>query len=282
MLKTIISYLNPYLSEGICVAFSGGADSALLLKAACMAREAAEGAPPEILALTVQTRLHPLEDTLEAQTLAQSMGARWMLLPIDEFADPAILDNPKNRCYLCKKLLFSSIKKAAQAQGCLHVFDGTNLDDTREYRPGLRALKELSILSPLMDLGISKAQVRELSAALGLKTAQKPAAPCMATRLPYGARLDYQLLDRIHQGERYLRSLGLNNVRLRFHTPLIRIEVDEKDFSLLINHRKEILQKLHELDFIYITLDLEGFRSGSMDLSMDLIHSPLGVLENRA
>ncbi len=266
MLKTIISYLNHYLSEGICVAFSGGADSALLLKAACMAREAAGGTHPEILALTVQTRLHPPEDTLEAQALAQAMGARWMLLPIDEFTDPAILENPKNRCYLCKRLLFSSIKKAAQNQGCLHVFDGTNLDDTREYRPGLRALKELSIRSPFMDLAISKSQVRELSAALGLKTAQKPAAPCMATRLPYGARLEYQLLDRIHQGEQYLQSLGLKNVRLRYHAPLVRIEVDKEDFPLLMKHREEIIQKLHELDFSYITLDLEGFRSGSMDL----------------
>lgn len=270
MLQTIISYLNDYLSEGICIAFSGGADSALLLKAACMAREAAGGFQPEILALTVQTRLHPLEDTLEAKNLAQAMGAQWMMLPIDEFADPAILNNPKNRCYLCKKLLFSSIKKTAQAQGRLHVFDGTNLDDTREYRPGLQALKELCIHSPFKELGISKDQVRQLSAALGLKTAQKPAAPCMATRLPYGARLDYQLLDRIHQGERYLQSLGLKNVRLRYHAPLVRIEVDEKDFSLLMEHRRKIIQKLHELAFSYITLDLEGFRSGSMDLLLPL------------
>lgn len=271
MLQKIIPYFEPYLAEGICIAFSGGADSGLLLKAACLARETAMASDPSaqvlpILAVIAQTRLHPHEDTLQARKLALSMGADCLVLEIDEFQDPRIMDNPKNRCFLCKKLLFSSIKKSALKQGRLHVFDGSNQSDTAEYRPGLAALKELGIKSPLLELGITKPQVRELSRKLGLVTSDKPAAPCMATRLPYGARLDFDLLDRIHQGEIALRQLGFYNVRLRFHDPLIRIEVDEKDLEQVIRHREAIIRLVKDLGFSYVTLDLEGFRSGSMDL----------------
>lgn len=271
MLQKIIPYFEPYLTEGICIAFSGGADSSLLLKAACLARETVMASDPSaqvlpILAVIAQTRLHPHEDTLQARKLALSMGADCLVLEIDEFQDPRIMDNPKNRCFLCKKLLFSSIKKSALKQGRLHVFDGSNQSDTAEYRPGLAALKELRIKSPLLELGITKPQVRELSRKLGLVTSDKPAAPCMATRLPYGARLDFDLLDRIHQGEIALRQLGFYNVRLRFHDPLIRIEVDEKDLEQVIRHREAIIRLVKNLGFSYVTLDLEGFRSGSMDL----------------
>lgn len=271
MLQKIIPYFEPYLAEGICIAFSGGADSSLLLKAACLARETAMASDPSaqvlpILAVIAQTRLHPHEDTLQARKLALSMGADCLVLEIDEFQDPRIMGNPKNRCFLCKKLLFSSIKKSALKQGRLHVFDGSNQSDTAEYRPGLAALKELGIKSPLLELGITKPQVRELSRKLGLVTSDKPAAPCMATRLPYGARLDFDLLDRIHQGEIALRQLGFYNVRLRFHDPLIRIEVDEKDLEQVIRHREAIIRLVKDLGFFYVTLDLEGFRSGSMDL----------------
>lgn len=271
MLQKIIPYFKPYLAEGICIAFSGGTDSSLLLKAACLARETAMASDPSaqvlpILAVIAQTRLHPHEDTLQARKLALSMGADCLVLEIDEFQDPRIMDNPKNRCFLCKKLLFCSIKKSSLKQGRLHVFDGSNQSDTAEYRPGLAALKELGIKSPLLELGITKPQVRELSRKLGLVTSDKPAAPCMATRLPYGARLDFDLLDRIHQGEIALRQLGFYNVRLRFHDPLIRIEVDEKDLEQVIRHREAIIRLVKDLGFFYVTLDLEGFRSGSMDL----------------
>lgn len=300
MLQKIISYFKPYLGMGICIAFSGGADSSLLLKAACLAREEGllslpdgrdtsparstagscqpvsgpeapakqpDGIPP-ILAVIAETKLHPHEDTLQAQRLARSMGADCAVLSIDEFQDPQIMNNPVNRCYLCKRLIFSSIKKAAQEQGRLHVFDGTNQNDTTEYRPGLCALTELNIHSPLKELGITKAQVRALSAQLHLETAQKPAAPCLATRLPYGARLDFALLNRIHSGEQFLRKLSFYNVRLRFHDPLLRLEVDKASFPLVLEHQTEIVSYLKKLGFLYITLDLEGFRSGSMDVSL--------------
>lgn len=270
MLQKIIQYFEPFVKDGICIAFSGGADSALLLKTACLARERRTGRtegpnPPEILAVIVQTRLHPHEDTLQAQALAASMGASCITLEIDELEDPRIQQNPLNRCYLCKRLLFSSIKKTALAHGCRQVFDGTNFNDTREYRPGLAALEELGICSPLKELGVTKKQVREFSRTLGLSTSDKPSAPCLATRLPYGASLDYGLLDQIHSGELFLRKLGFYNVRLRYHAPILRIEVDLPSLGKILCQRERIVQRMKNLGFPYVTLDLEGFRSGSMD-----------------
>lgn len=271
MLQKIIQYFNPFLMDGICIAFSGGADSSLLLKAACLAKEAQKETRKKslpILAVIAETRLHPHEDILQAQELANSMGAKCIILKIDELNDPQIRNNPVNRCYLCKKKLFSSIKETAISHGCLHVFDGTNQNDTAEYRPGLMALKELKIHSPLKELGITKEQVREISRSLGLSTSDKPSAPCLATRLPYGAELDYQLLDRLHSGESFLRKLGFYNVRLRYHAPLLRIEVDAASLEQILCQRERILRLMKDLGFTYITLDLEGFRSGSMDIGL--------------
>lgn len=282
MLRKLTQYFKPYLQEGICIAFSGGADSSLLLKTACLSLEeslqnaAFQDLFPQddmvhfqksrkILALIAETQLHPHEDTLQAEALARSMGAECIVLKVDEFQDDRIMHNPKNRCYLCKHLLFSSIKKAARENGRLHVFDGTNQNDTKEYRPGLAALEELQIHSPLKELQITKDQVRELSRQLNLQTFDKPSAPCLATRLPYGARLDVSLLNRLHEGEVFLRSLGFYNVRLRFHEPLLRLEVDKKDFIKVLEQQDIIIHELKQLGFVYITLDLEGFRSGSMD-----------------
>lgn len=286
MLRKLTQYFKPYLQEGICIAFSGGADSSLLLKTACLSlEESLQNAASQdsfqqddrthfqqnkkILAIIAETRLHPHEDTLQAEALARSMGAECLVLPINEFLDARIKNNPINRCYLCKHLLFSSIKETARNMGRLHVFDGTNQNDTKEYRPGIAALEELGIHSPLKEMGITKEQVRELSHQLGLRTFDKPSTPCLATRLPYGARLDFELLNRIHQGESILRNMGFYNVRLRFHEPLLRIEVDKKEFGKVLEQQDSITRQLKQLNFLYITLDLEGFRSGSMDIVLE-------------
>lgn len=273
MLQKLIQYFKPYIKEGVCIAFSGGVDSSLLLKAACLAREdllsaLAPETPKPCLAIIAETQLHPHEDTIQAEHLAHTMGADCIVLKINEFADERILYNPKNRCYLCKHLLFSSIKKAAHENGRLHVFDGTNLNDTKEYRPGMAAVAELNIHSPLKELGFTKKQVRACSRELQLVTSDKPSAPCLATRLPYGAKLDFTLLEKLHKGETYLRSLGFYNVRLRYHEPLLRLEVDKSDFPKILEQQETIISYLKELDFLYITLDLEGFRSGSMDIAL--------------
>lgn len=266
MTEQLISYFDSYVKDGICIAFSGGVDSSLLLKAACLAvarNPLAEKKP--VLAVTFETRLHPHEDTEDAAKQAQHFGALHQVVKIDEFSNPEIVKNPVNRCYLCKHFLFDTLQKKALELGYSHLFDGSNLDDTKVYRPGLAALKELQIKSPLITLGFTKEMVRQTAATLGLSTSSKPSTPCMATRLPYNTPFNYELLDRIHRGESFLRDLGFYNVRLRCHSDLIRLEVDLIDFPKILEYRQEICSYLKSLGFGFLTLDLEGFRSGSMD-----------------
>jgi uncharacterized protein len=154
----------------------------------------------------------------------------------------------------------------AQEAGYQYVIDGSNFDDLKAYRPGMKALKELGIHSPLLELEITKQEIRSLSAELGIASSDKPSAPCLATRLPYGTKLDFDLLERIDAGEKQIRSLGFYNVRLRLHGEIIRIEIDKKDFDLFMKQYELVTATLKELGFHYITLDLEGFRSGSMDI----------------
>lgn len=269
MTEQLISYFDSYVKDGICIAFSGGVDSSLLLKAACLAvaRNPLTEKKP-VLAVTFETRLHPHEDTEDATKQAQQFGALHRVVKIDEFSNAEITKNPVNRCYLCKHFLFETLKEEASHLGYVNVFDGSNADDTKVYRPGLAALKELQIKSPLMALGFTKEMVRHCAAEFGLSTSSKPSTPCMATRLPYNTPFDYELLDRIHSGESFLRELGFYNVRLRCHGDLIRLEVDVADLPKVLEHREEICTQLKSLGFRYLTLDLEGFRSGSMDQNL--------------
>lgn len=262
--ENLKQYFALYRESGICIAYSGGVDSTLLLK---IASETCK-MPRQVLAVILETQLHPHSDTEAAVRMATSIGAKCEIIQVDEFQDPQILQNPVNRCYLCKKLLFSSLKELALSKGYTAVFDGTNKDDEHEYRPGMKVLKELDIKSPLLELGITKAEVRLLSGMLYLPTASAPSTPCLATRLPYGTYLDRNLLNRIHEGESLLRQKGFYNVRLRFHDPILRIELDTDAFHKLLDQRSEIVKALKELGFPYITLDLEGFRSGSMDINL--------------
>lgn len=282
--------MDSYVSGGIAVAFSGGVDSALLLKLACMA--AGENT---VYAVTVWTRLHPSGDLDLAKRMAAEFGAVHKVLQIDELAESGLENNPVDRCYLCKRSIFRKIKELARTLGAGCVLEGTNADDLREYRPGIRAIRELWISSPLAECGLTKAEVRKLAEHLEISVAKRPSAPCLATRLPYGTRIDYELLERIDEGERYLRELGFYNVRLRAHelTELVskkrkeqrsccengagsaeedpgrewlaRIEVDLADLGKLLENREELVEKIKELGFSRVTMDLEGFRSGSMD-----------------
>ena len=264
-MKQLIRNLEAHVNEGICIAFSGGVDSTLLLYAAC---QAVSKINPDktVLAVTFETRLHPHGDTEEAKELALSLGARHKVIVIDEFSDERITNNPTDRCYLCKSLLFRTLLQTAEAEGYHFICEGSNMDDTRAYRPGLKAIREAGVHSPLIDCHLYKKQIRAISKQAGLSTASKPSTPCMATRLPYNTKLDYELLDRLNRGETFLRELGFYNVRLRYHDPILRIEIDPSAFPRLMEQSKAIVFALKKLDFPYITLDLEGFRSGSMDL----------------
>jgi len=260
--QQLLQHLKTLAQGGpLCVAFSGGVDSAVVLKAACEAVET-------VHAVTFVTTLHPTSDLPVAKRLAEQCGARHHVVEIDEFADARIMENPPERCYYCKHLLFSTLCRYAEAQKLGTVLDGTNADDLLVYRPGLRALRELAIASPLMQLGFSKAQVRELAAEMGLEVAQRPSAPCLATRLPYGTHITRELLSRIEAGEELCKQLGFEVVRLRLHGDILRIEVPKDRFSDLLRQAETLIPQLKELGFLYITVDLEGFRSGSMDLKI--------------
>lgn len=264
-MEQLIEFLKPHVNKGICMAFSGGVDSTLLLAAACKAVSEVNPDKP-VLAVTFETRLHPHGDTSEAQELAASLGARHQIVSLDEFSDKRIVTNPTNRCYLCKSLLFQTLLQAGKDARYTWFCEGSNLDDTKVYRPGLQAVREMGVHSPLLECSLSKDDIRKLSAEAGLSTASKPSTPCMATRLPYNTPFDYELLERIQNGEAQLRNLGFYNVRLRFHAPILRIEVDKADFNQFIEQHEAIVSAMKELGFPYITLDLEGFRSGSMDI----------------
>lgn len=255
-----------YAGEDVCLAFSGGVDSSLLLKAAVTA---ASATGKRVFAVTFDSRLHPSCDLEIAGRVAAELGGIHHVISVNELEQEAIRDNPVNRCYLCKKHLFETLRAFAEARGIRYILDGTNEDDMHVYRPGIRALKELGIISPLADLHITKAQVKALAASYGISVASRPSTPCMATRIPYNTRIDYDSLERIGRGEAYLRSVVSGNVRLRLHGAIARIEVDSVSMGAILERRLEIVARLKELGFAYITLDLEGFRSGSMDLGIE-------------
>ena len=246
---------------GLCVAFSGGVDSTLLL---CLAKEAADSAGEPLRAVLFCTQLHPPADRDAAERSAKQIGVEMDVIEVDELSRPEISHNPPDRCYHCKKLLFETLKSFAAEHGLAHAADGTNADDLLEYRPGLRALKELGIESPLAECGLTKDDVRRLAGEKGLQAKNKPASPCLATRLPYGTKLEAGLLTRIAQGEELLHREGFPICRLRVHGDVVRLEIPREDFVRL-EACEGLVQKLKALGFSYITLDLEGFRSGSMD-----------------
>ena len=173
--------------------------------------------------------------------------------------------NPENRCYLCKRRLFSCLKEFAEERKITCILDGTNEDDLHVYRPGIQALGELGIISPLAELHITKAEVKALASMYGISVASRPSTPCMATRIPYGMELNYDILARIGEGEAFLREMFSGNVRLRLHKNVARIELDPECLEQAVMKREQVISRLKELGFSYVTLDL-GFRSGSMDL----------------
>ena len=257
--------IRQYALQGVMVAFSGGVDCALLFKLAYMAAREAGG---QAYAVTVHTRLHPAGEMEAAEKLCREIGARHLRVSIDELEEAGILDNPVERCYLCKKSLFTKIKELAATLQIPVIMEGTNQDDLQVYRPGIRALGELGIVSPLAEAGMGKEEVRKLAEEYGLPVAAKPSLPCLATRFPYGTRLTYEKMKKADEGENFLKGFGLHNVRLRVHGEIARLEVDEGDFSTILLYRKEITAKLKSLGYLYVALDLEGFRSGSMDVGL--------------
>ena len=243
----------------VAVAYSGGVDSTLLLRVASdVLGERAVG----LMSVSAST---PPGEAVAAQALAAQMGARCLVLEGHELESERYLANPPERCYHCKLSIFRQLQDWAVEHGYRWLVDGSNADDLADFRPGRQAVLELNVRSPLAELGIAKAQVRQLARGLGLPNWDLPSSPCLSSRVPYGTPITPGLLQRIGRAEEFLRGLGLRQVRVRHHGAVARIEVLPEDFQMVLEHRPEILAALNGLDYKYTTLDLAGFRSGSLN-----------------
>jgi uncharacterized protein len=258
MIDRLFAHLRPLAR--VAVAYSGGVDSTLVLKASVDAL----GSENVVALLAVSPSL-PQSEKNEAMALAKQLGARLEQLPTTETDDPAYQANAPNRCYFCKDHVYRALRQFAEQNGIAHVLDGMNAEDTLDVRPGRAAARELKILSPLHELGFSKKDVREAAKTLGLPNWDKPAAACLASRVPYGMTVTPRLLSIIEQAEAALYNLGFRELRVRHHGDIARIEVPEFELSRTLAQRSAITAALKALGYTYITLDLCGLRSGSMN-----------------
>ena len=218
-----------------------------------------------VLAFIGASPSYPAREMEEAKEYAALIGADYVCVQTSEMEDPDYLRNPRERCYYCKRNLFEMAEKTAKAKGLAHILEGSNLDDMDDFRPGRRAVAEKGAVSPLLAAGLTKAEVRELSRTLGLPTHDKPSLACLASRVPYGTAIDAVLLKKIEDSEEFLKSLGIRQARVRVHDGMARIEVADPDFEIAVINRKKIADRLKELGFTYVALDLRGYRTGSMN-----------------
>lgn len=246
---------------GVVVALSGGVDSAVVL---CLAREVLG---ERVAAATAVGEIYARTDRRRARALTARLGVLHLEFPGGQLADPLFLANPRDRCYRCKSLLFQALRGIARTKGFPGIIDGTNASDAREYRPGLRAAAEFGVVSPLLQAGLEKKEVRSLAFRLGLEFGNEPPESCLATRIPYGDPLTPRKLEQIRAGEGFLRALGYSTVRLRHHGELARIEVDPSELIRLVTppHRNLVLGHLRTLGFNFVTSDIAGYRTGSFD-----------------
>jgi len=250
--------------ESVVVAYSGGVDSTLVVALA------KEELGEKVLAVTIKSELYPQWQSDDAAKVAAELGVRHEIVRTSELEIDRFAENPPDRCYYCKRELFGHIGRIAEREGFAAVLDGANADDPHDHRPGLRAAAELGVRSPLKETGITKEMVREISRSLGLPTWSKPAFACLASRFPYGLRITRERLAMVAQAEEVLRSIGLKQYRVRHHDTIARIEVPAEEIERLSSPevRKELVTAFKRIGYLYVTLDLEGFRSGSMNAAL--------------
>lgn len=253
----LLELLRSYGS--VAVAFSGGVDSTLLLYAA------REALGDKAIAVTVMSDFIPKWESKEAEEYCRNKRIEHKIHVIEGLTIEGFAANPKDRCYICKKALFTKMLEIAKNAGCEAVVEGSVMDDLSDYRPGLKALSELNIKSPLREAGLTKAEVRELSRQFSLPTAEKPSYACLASRFVYGEEITTDKLRMVEEAEEILMERGFKNMRVRIHGMMARIEVPEKDFNALLEIKDVLIDRFKALGFTYITMDLQGFRSGSMN-----------------
>jgi len=244
----------------VIVAFSGGVDSSFLL---ALASETL-GSKNVLAGMAVST-IFPQSECRMARRIAKQIGIELVEIETPQLADASFTSNPSDRCYYCKSILLSKLRKLAHARGYAHVVTGANFDDSKDYRPGSRAEEQLSIRRPLKEAGLTKDEIREISRQMQLPTWDLPSAACLATRIPYGQTITDERLARIEKAEEALRRMGFKQLRVRDHETIARVEVPAQDLSAAVEKRSEIVEALRQFGYTYVALDMEGFRTGSMN-----------------
>lgn len=245
--------------ESVAIAYSGGVDSTFLVNIAH------EVLGDKAVAITATSSTYPQRELEQAKKFTNNIGMKHILINSEETEIDNFSRNPRNRCYYCKKELFSKIRQVATQEKLNFVLDGSNIDDLDDYRPGMKALEELDVVSPLKEVGFTKREIKELSKTMNLESWDKPAFACLASRFPYGTEITQSRLEQVEKAESFLHLLGVKQFRVRYHNEVARIEVSKDDFQVILNNSDEIIKKFKELGFKYITLDIEGYRTGSMN-----------------
>jgi uncharacterized protein len=243
----------------VLIAFSGGVDSSVL---AALAYRALGNCA---IAVTADSPTLAPGELDCAKEVAKEIGIEHIIITYDELNEPEFAKNPADRCYYCKKGLVRELKKIAEERGINTIIEGTNLSELKGHRPGRRAVTEEGVYNPFIEFGVAKEEVREMARELGLSVADKPSMACLSSRIPYGQMITHEALERIGKAEEYLRSLGFSVVRVRDHNGIARIEIMPDEMARFLGMRETVASRLKKLGFSYVTLDLMGFRSGSMD-----------------
>ena len=255
-LKSILKEMG-----SILIGYSGGVDSTFLVAAA------KEVLGDTVLAVTARSETYPKREYEQAQKIVEQLKVRHVTIFTKELEYPNFASNPENRCYFCKKELFSKLKEIAVSNNISHLADGSNADDVNDHRPGLQALKELGVRSPLKDAGLTKAEIRQFSQEMKLSTWNNPAYACLSSRFPYGTEINIEKLEMVEEAKNYLKDLGFAQIRIRHHDNIARIEIHPDQFEKIFKDdaRQKIINKFKKIGYHYIALDIEGYRTGSMN-----------------